>query len=199
MIAHNNNNTNTNNSISEPTNNISLTTDIDIDMEDPELCMEQQSLLYPSDKHARISISDDDDDQSKDKSAKLKFRMLSCSSYRGRRRLVVLAVAIAVTLAVVVVWGPLSSSSSSSLTISVEDHPQDTQGTSHQSKSFRSSMVKGENDYENKSRLRSLRRDYVRMCIFEFMRVCRTDETVSFSSIVRERALYTMTPRTDVR
>jgi hypothetical protein len=108
MTAHNSNNTNTNNNSSEQTNT-NLT-----DMEDPELCIEQQSLLYPSES--------DYDDQSKAKPAKM------LSSYRGRRRLVVLAVAVAVTLGVVVVWGPLSSSS---MTSSVEDHQQETQGTFH--------------------------------------------------------------------
>jgi hypothetical protein len=68
-------------------------------MEDPELCIEQQSLLYPS-----ASVDYDDDNKSKNKPAKM------LSSYRGRRRLVVLSVAVAVTLGIVVVWGPFSSS-----------------------------------------------------------------------------------------
>lgn len=100
MTAHN---TNTNNTATAPE-----------DMEDPELCIEQQSLLYPS-----ASVVDyDDDNKSKNKPGKM------LSSYRGRRRLVVLAVAVAVTLGVVVVWGPLSSSSKSSV---------EEQGTSHRS------------------------------------------------------------------
>jgi hypothetical protein len=97
-IAHNNNN---NNSDQDQTN-IDLT-----DMEDPELCIEQQSLLYPS------ASVDYDDNRSKNKPGKM------LSSYRGRRRLVVLAVAVAVTLGIVVIWGPLSSK-------------EEGQGTSHQ-------------------------------------------------------------------
>jgi hypothetical protein len=70
------------------------------EMNDLELCIEQQSLLHSHDGDEYEDIGMDMlGDTSKDKPAKM------LSSYRGRRRLaVVAAVAVAVTLAVVAVW-----------------------------------------------------------------------------------------------
>jgi hypothetical protein len=71
------------------------------EMNDLELCIEQQSLLHSHDGDEQYEDIGMDmlGDTSKDKPAKM------LSSYRGRRRLaVVAAVAVAVTLAVVAVW-----------------------------------------------------------------------------------------------
>jgi hypothetical protein len=65
-----------------------------LDLDDPELCVEQQSLLYASSTAASNRNSKD------------KPHMHNLlQSYRGRRRLFVLAVAVAVTLGVVVFTG----------------------------------------------------------------------------------------------
>lgn len=66
-----------------------------IDMDDPELSVEQESLLYPNESSMQ---------QSSNKKDKGPGKMLT--SYRGRRRLVVMAIAVAATLSVVIKWGP---------------------------------------------------------------------------------------------